>query len=35
MALFFSFWYRWKSNFTQLLNTHGDTDVRQTEIHVA
>jgi hypothetical protein len=26
---------RWRNYFSQLLNVHGDNDVRQTEIHTA
>jgi hypothetical protein len=26
---------RWRNYFSQLLNAHGDNDVRQTEIHTA
>jgi hypothetical protein len=26
---------RWRNYFSQLLNVHGDSDVRQTEIHTA
>ena len=26
---------RWRNHFTQLLNVHGDNDVRQTEVHTA
>jgi hypothetical protein len=28
-------WVGWKNYFSQLLNVHGDSDVRQTEIHTA
>jgi hypothetical protein len=28
-----SFFNRWKDHFCQLLNSRGDSDVRQTEIH--
>jgi len=30
-----SFLGRWRKSFSQILNTHGVNDVRQTEIHTA
>jgi hypothetical protein len=26
---------RWRNYFSQLLNIHGDNDIKQTEIHIA